>query len=81
MLTASADHEITVEEIMSEIRNERIIKAFKSAVVLSRKKSSHRNELIINILKRKCYYMECESRGSSKQMDSLLLLEYEVRII
>lgn len=53
---------------------EKISKTFKDAVIILRRKNSHRDELTIKILKNKCFHLERESRGSIKTANSLLLL-------
>lgn len=66
----------SVENLKRYLKQEKIAKLFTQAVLMSRKKNSHREEIILDILKRKCYSLEVESRGSTKMANSLLLLEY-----
>ena len=59
----------------------RMTKVYRELVLLSRKKYSHREQLMIEIMKTKCYKLEIRSRGGAKVSNSLGLLEYETKIL
>ena len=56
-------------------------KAYRELVFLSRKKNSHREQLIIDVIKSKCYKLEIMSRGGAKVANASSLLEYENKIV
>jgi hypothetical protein len=51
--------------------DDKIAKAFRESVMMERKKTSHRDQLILNIIKNKCFEQERLNRSSTKIADSL----------
>lgn len=69
--------EFVLDDIKKMLEEGKISKAFKYAVLLERRKNSHRDQLAIDIIKNKCYEQDKLSGYSTKTADSLQLLNYE----
>jgi hypothetical protein len=77
MLVSSIKDKIH-EDLKREVwKNGTFTYVFRELIFQSRKNYSHRKQLLIEILKVKCYELESKSRGGAKMTNTEDLLKFE----